>query len=183
MALVSKPCCISKVRVLDLKTLQYSTNSTTFGVATVGSFHPGFPGAAIPFCRNFERILETVWCKRWSLEHISLFRYPNNQREITFSFFETEVMLLAIAVNSQYSNIKPFAQAANWNFNCNLLGANCQSKYQHCLTILPSGAQTNNRFHCNEGKLKKTTDYSISVFIAFNDQQVTSLKSITSCLY
>ena len=60
MALASKPCCISKVRVLGLKTLQYSTNSTTFGVATVRSFHPGFPGAAVPFCRNFERILETV---------------------------------------------------------------------------------------------------------------------------
>ena len=58
MALASKPCCISKVRVLGLKTLQYSTNSTTFGVATVCSFHPGFPGAAVPFCRNFEGILE-----------------------------------------------------------------------------------------------------------------------------
>ena len=44
---------------------------------------------------------------------------------------------------------KPFAQAANWNLNRNLLGANCQSKYQHCVTILQSGAQTNNRFHCN----------------------------------
>ena len=44
---------------------------------------------------------------------------------------------------------KPFAQAANWNLNRNLLGANCQSKYQHCMTILQSGAQTNNRFHCN----------------------------------
>ena len=44
---------------------------------------------------------------------------------------------------------KPFAQAANWNLNSNLLGANCQSKYQHCVTILQSGAQTNNRFHRN----------------------------------
>ena len=60
MALASKPSCISKVHALGLKTLQYSTNSTTFGVATVRSFHPGFPGAAVPFCRNFERILETV---------------------------------------------------------------------------------------------------------------------------
>ena len=57
MALASKLCCLSKVRVLGLKTLQYSTNSTTFGVATVHTFHPGFPGAAVPFCRNFERIL------------------------------------------------------------------------------------------------------------------------------
>ena len=60
MALASMPCCISKVRVLGLKTLQYSTNSTKFGVATVHSFHPGFPGDAVPFCRNFERILESV---------------------------------------------------------------------------------------------------------------------------
>ena len=30
----------------------------------------------------------------------------------------------------------------------NLLGANRQSKYQHCVTILQSGAQMNNRFHC-----------------------------------
>ena len=45
---------------------------------------------------------------------------------------------------------KPFAQAANWNLNRNLLGANCQSKYQHCVTILQSGVQTNNQFHCNE---------------------------------
>ena len=44
---------------------------------------------------------------------------------------------------------KPFAQVANWNLNRNLLGANCQSKYQHCVTILQSGAQMNNRFHCN----------------------------------
>ena len=44
---------------------------------------------------------------------------------------------------------KPFAQAGNWNLNSNLLGANCQSKYQHCVTILQSGAQTNNRFHRN----------------------------------
>ena len=43
---------------------------------------------------------------------------------------------------------KPFAQAANPNMNRNLLGANCQSKYQHCVPILQSGAQTNNRFHC-----------------------------------
>ena len=48
---------------------------------------------------------------------------------------------------------KPFVQAANWNLNRNLLGTNCQSKYQHCVTILQSGAQTNNRFHC------KTTTY------------------------
>ena len=47
----SKPRCISKVRVLGLKTLQYSTNSTKFGVATVRSFHTGFPGADVPFCR------------------------------------------------------------------------------------------------------------------------------------
>ena len=53
-----------------------------------------------------KRILETVWCERWSLEHFSLFRQPDDQREITFSLFETEVMLLAIAVNSQYSNMK-----------------------------------------------------------------------------
>ena len=45
---------------------------------------------------------------------------------------------------------KPFAQAANWNLNRNLLGANCQSKYQHCVTILQSGEQTNNRFHCKQ---------------------------------
>ena len=32
MALSSKPCCISEVCVLGLETLQYSTNSTTFGV-------------------------------------------------------------------------------------------------------------------------------------------------------
>ena len=56
MALASKLCCISKVRVLGLKTVQYYTNSTTFGVATVRPSHPGFPGAAVPFCRNFERI-------------------------------------------------------------------------------------------------------------------------------
>ena len=60
MVLASKPYCISRDRVLGLKTLQFSTNSTTFGVATVRSFHPGFPGPAVPFCRNFERILETV---------------------------------------------------------------------------------------------------------------------------
>ena len=30
---------------------------------------------------------------------------------------------------------------------------------------------------------KKTTDYSISVFTVFTEQQVASLKSITSCLY
>ena len=41
-------------------------------------------------------------------------------------------------------------EAANWNLNRNLLGANWQSKYQHCVTILQSGAQTNNRFHCKE---------------------------------
>ena len=45
---------------------------------------------------------------------------------------------------------KSFAQAANWNLNRNLLRANCQSKYQHCVTILQSGAQTNNRFHCRK---------------------------------
>ena len=39
MAFAGKPCCISKDRVLGLKTLQYSTNSTTFGVATMRSFH------------------------------------------------------------------------------------------------------------------------------------------------
>ena len=60
MALASKPCCISKVCVLGLKTLQYYTNSTTFGEATVHSFHPFFPGEAVPFCRNFETILEMV---------------------------------------------------------------------------------------------------------------------------
>ena len=49
MALASKLCCISKVRVLGLKTLQYSTNSTTFGEETVRSFHPVFFGAAVPF--------------------------------------------------------------------------------------------------------------------------------------
>ena len=29
---------------------------------------------------------------------------------------------------------------------------------------------------------KKTTDYSISMFTAFTEQEVTSLKSVTSCL-
>ena len=65
-----------------------------------------FRSFSVPFCRNFERILETVWCERWSLEHISLFRMSDDQREITFSLLETGVMLLAIAVNSQYSNMK-----------------------------------------------------------------------------
>ena len=60
MAMASKPFCISKDLVLGLETLQCSTNSTTFGVAAVRTFHLGFSGAAVPFCRNFERILETV---------------------------------------------------------------------------------------------------------------------------
>ena len=30
---------------------------------------------------------------------------------------------------------------------------------------------------------KKTTDYSISMFTVFTEQEVTSLKSVTSCLY
>ena len=65
MALASKPCCISKVRVLG-------TNSTTFGVATVRSFHPGFPGAAIPFCRN----LKGYW-RRFEVkdEAVNIFLY------------------------------------------------------------------------------------------------------------
>ena len=57
---------------------------------------------------------------------------------------------------------KPFAQAANWNLNRNLLGANCQSKYQHCVTILQSGAQTNNRFHCNRTLFLMTINFLTS---------------------
>ena len=52
---------------------------------------------------------------------------------------------------------KTFAQAANWNLNRDSLGANCQSKYQHCMTILHSGLQTNNWFHCNSGFLRRST--------------------------
>ena len=57
---------------------------------------------------------------------------------------------------------KPFVQAANWNLNRNLLGANCQSKYQHCVTILQSGAQTNNRFHCNRTLFLMTINFLTS---------------------
>ena len=57
-------------------------------------------------------------------------------------------------LNSHYITIwKPFAQAANWNFNRNFLGANCQSKYQHCVTVLQSGTQTNNRFNCKTARI------------------------------
>ena len=72
MALASKLCCISKVRVLGLKTLQYSTNSTTFGVATVRSFHPGFPGASVPFAGT----LKGYW-RRFDVkdEALSIFLY------------------------------------------------------------------------------------------------------------
>ena len=60
--MASKPCsCISKDHVLGLKTLQYFSNSITFGVAKVRPFHPaGFHGAAVPFYGNFERIFETA---------------------------------------------------------------------------------------------------------------------------
>ena len=59
---------------------------------------------------------------------------------------------------------KPFAQAANWNLNCNLLGANCQSKYQHCVTILQSGAQMNNRSHCKNLKILFSSGWLVLLF-------------------
>ena len=57
-----------KVRESDSPFLLKSSQSSQplpqipphFGVANLRSFHPGFPRAAVPFCRNFERILETV---------------------------------------------------------------------------------------------------------------------------
>ena len=69
-SMASKSCCISKDHVLGLKSLQYSTNSTTFKVVIVLPFHPGFSGATIPFCRNFERIIigdSLIWkMKPWA---------------------------------------------------------------------------------------------------------------------
>ena len=65
--------------------------------------------------------------------------------------------------NSIFQYEKPFAQAANWNLNRNLLGANCQSKYQHCVTILQSGAKTNNRFHCKSGSLSHKWEQLINI--------------------
>ena len=44
----------------------------------------------------------------------------------------------------------------------NLLRANCQSKYQHCMTILQSGAQTNNWFYCNLA-FKSITNFILTV--------------------
>ena len=63
---------------------------------------------------------------------------------------------------------KPFAQAANCNLNRNLLGANYQWKYQHCVTILQSGAQTNNRFHCKSGSLSHKWEQLINITFLLN---------------
>ena len=133
-------------------TLQYSTNSTTFAVATVRSFHPGFPGAAVPFCRNFERILDIGYCLMWKMKpwayfFISIAWRPEGN--YCFPLWNRGNVACHRSQLTIFQYEKPFAQAANWNLNRNLLGANCQSKYQHCVTILQSGAQTNNRCHCN----------------------------------
>ena len=70
------------------------------------SFHPGFPGAIVPLI--FVGTLKEYW-RRFDVkdEALSIFLYFDSltKGKLLFSLFEVEVMLLAIAINSQYSRL------------------------------------------------------------------------------
>ena len=119
-------------------------------------------------CAPLYNIVTQGWYFDWQFAPSSYSNFNLLPEQIFFSLFGTEVMLLAIAVNSIFQYEKPFSQAANWNLNRNLLGANCQSKYQHCVTILQSGAKTNNRFHCKSGSLSHKWDQLINITFLLN---------------
>ena len=131
-------------------TLQYSTNSTTFSSSDC-TFFPSW------FSRSRRPILQELWkdigdglmwkMKPWAYFFISIARRPEGN--YFFPLWNRGNVACHRSQLTIFQYEKPFAQAANWNLNRNLLGANCQSKYQHCVTILQSGAQTNNRCHCN----------------------------------
>ena len=53
-------------------------------------------------------------------------------------------------VNNNTSHVK--CKSTKYPEYSSFLGANCQSKHQHCAKKLQSGAQMNQRFHCNSEK-------------------------------
>ena len=92
------------------------------------------------FSRSRRPILQELWkdigdglmwkMKPWAYFSISIARRPEGNY-----FFPLWNRGNAACHRSQltiFQYEKPFAQAANWNLNRNLLGANCQSKYQYC---------------------------------------------------
>ena len=94
----------------------------------------------------------------------SLCRQKNNLPKCfslmaTFYFRGTQFMLFSYRTfccwwQFFFSSRSTLPKNVRWEiWTLNLLGAKYQSKMQHCVTILQSGAQTNNRFHCNFSEL------------------------------
>ena len=72
-------------------------------------------------------------------------------RHTIYVIFISKILLLVAIFFSSRSTLPKNVRWEIWTLN--LLGAKCQSKMQHCVTILQSGAQTNNRFQCNFSEL------------------------------